>query len=118
MGYTKYPKLFAGMVILLILVVIFAGWKEMTGSTHLPTTDTNVQDIVCMDTIIYEGSYDGVEQHCQTFVNLNPVCIEAFGKSQSELEFSSELECRAYVKQQTNCEKNDDLLKLMGIKCP
>ena len=70
MGYTKYPKLFAGMVILLILVVIFAGWKEMTGYTHLGTSDTNVQDVVCMDTIIYEGSYDGVEQHCQTFLNL------------------------------------------------
>ena len=115
MAFINSPKLLGGMVIILILVVIAAAWKTITPET----SNVYIEDVNCLDTIFYDGGYDGAEQHCRTFLNLNPVCIEAFAKyDDREYNFSSELECRAFVKQQSNCENNDELLKQMGIKCP
>ena len=48
----------------------------------------------------------------------NPVCMEAFETSDKPRYFHDELECRGYLKQETNCKKNSVFLQAMGIKCP
>jgi hypothetical protein len=44
--------------------------------------------------------------------------MDAFETAINPQDFDDELECRGFVKQQTNCQVNSQILAAMGIKCP
>ena len=68
----------------------------------------------CLDVVLYAGTERGCLQHLRD----NPVCMNAFETATTPQDFDDELECRGFVKQQSNCQGNSMILEAMGIRCP
>ena len=107
----------------MILVVVGLTVAVVIIDSTDETKSMNNQYGNCLDVVLYdttwaeEMEYDP-EYYCRLDLRDNPVCMEAFETSDKPRYFHDELECRGYLKQETNCEKNSVFLQAMGIKCP
>ena len=105
----KYWVLVVFTAVMIIFLLGFAVSKHIEN-----TVNYNNQYGDCLDVVLYAGT----ERGCLVHLRDNPVCMNAFETATTPQDFDDELECRGFVKQQTNCQGNSMILEAMGIRCP
>jgi len=98
---------------IILVVILSVGLALLYSDYELDNMNNEHGD--CLDVVI---STRGTEDWCRVDLRNNPVCMDAFETATTPQDFDDELECRGFVKQQTNCQGNSQILAAMGIKCP
>ena len=123
MVFTLKKTWYVFLGIITIGITAFLVSDKLQGNDEINSMNNEYGN--CLDVIFFETPKSTAPQTyssedlCRIQLRDNPVCIEAFETAPTPKYFKDELECRGFVKHETNCETNAQFMQdFMGLKCP